>query len=54
MECNGYWETCKCEDCTLVEKLYEDLYWYKQFSEDFEEEIKELEERIINMGYCTE
>ena len=54
MECNGYWETCKCEDCTLVEKLYEDLYWYKQFSEDFKEEIKELEERILSMGYCTE
>ena len=53
MECNGYWETCKCEDCLLVAELYDDLYWYKQLG-DFEEEIKELEERILSMGYCTE
>ncbi len=45
--CTGYWETCKCDDCKKVAELYEELDWFK----DDEEERKEIESKIENMGY---
>jgi cell division protein FtsB len=49
--CNGYWETCKCEECKKVSSLYEELEWLEK-DEDFnKDEIKELENKIESMGY---
>lgn len=52
MECTGYWDTCQCEDCQCVAALYEDLVWYHNNGpEEYQEEIKELENKIESMGY---
>ena len=45
--CEGYWETCSCEDCKKVKELFSDLSFYW----DNEEEIKEIERTIESMGY---
>lgn len=49
--CSGYWETCKCEDCKEVTKLYDDLDWYKRDKKENEEIIKDIENKIESMGY---
>ena len=45
--CNGYWETCRCEDCNKVKELMQDrdFYW------DNKEEREEIEKTIEDMGY---
>ena len=45
--CEGYWETCKCDDCQKVKELMldRDFYW------DNEEEREEIERTIESMGY---
>ena len=48
--CNGYWESCKCEDCKRVTVLYEELEWYSK-DKDNKEIIKEIEKEIESMGY---
>ena len=50
MECTGYWETCKCEDCKYAATLYEELEYYNNDPE-FEPEIKEIENKLESMGY---
>ena len=45
--CEGYWETCKCEDCKKVKELFSDMSFYW----DNEEERKEIERTIESMGY---
>lgn len=45
--CNGYWETCSCEDCKEVKELYEALEFYW----DNKEEREEIERTIESMGY---
>ena len=45
--CEGYWETCKCEDCKKVKELFSDLSFYW----DNEEEREEIERTIESMGY---
>ena len=44
--CNGYWETCSCEDCKEVKELYEalDFYWDNK---------EEKEEIIMKIFSCT-
>ena len=46
MECTGYWETCKCEDCKYAATLYEELEYYNN-DPDFEPEIKEIENTML-------
>ena len=45
--CNGYWETCNCEECKIAKDLYDDIEYYWDNKEAQEEVIKELE----SMGY---
>ena len=45
--CEGYWETCNCEDCKEVKELYEELEFYW----DNKEEKEEIERKIESMGY---
>ena len=45
--CEGYWETCTCEDCKKVKELYEALEFYW----DNKEEKEEIERKIESMGY---
>ena len=45
--CEGYWETCSCEDCKKVKELFSDLSFYW----DNEEEREEIERTIESMGY---
>ena len=45
--CEGYWETCKCEDCKKVKELFSDMSFYW----DNEEEREEIERTIESMGY---
>ena len=35
--CEGYWETCNCEDCKEVKELYEALEFYWDNKEEKEE-----------------
>ena len=37
--CEGYWETCTCEDCKKVKELFSDLSFYW----DNEDEIDKLQ-----------
>ena len=45
--CEGYPETCTCEDCKEVKELYEALEFYW----DNKEEKEEIERKIESMGY---
>ena len=45
--CEGYWETCTCEDCKKVKELFSDMSFYR----DNEEEREEIERTIESMGY---
>ena len=45
--CEGYWETCTCEDCIKVKELFSDLSFYW----DNKEEKEEIERKIESMGY---
>ena len=51
IKCNGFYETCECEDCKRVTQLYEELEYYQDDREDFAYEIAELEQQILAMGY---
>ena len=48
--CEGYWETCTCEDCKKVKELFSDLSFYW----DNEEEREEIERTIESMGYSIQ
>ena len=48
--CEGYWETCKCEDCKKVKELYEALEFYW----DNKEEREDIERTIESMGYSMQ
>ena len=41
--CEGYWETCNCEDCKKVKELYEALEFYWDNKE--ERENKKINKR---------
>lgn len=45
--CEGYWETCNCEDCKKVKELHEALEFYW----DNKEEREDIERTIESMGY---
>lgn len=45
--CEGYWETCKCDDCQKAKELYDDISFYWDNKEERERAEKELED----MGY---
>ena len=47
--CEGYWETCTCEDCKKVKELYEALEFYW----DNKEEREGIERTIESMGYSV-
>ena len=47
--CNGYWETCNCEDCEKAKELYDDLNFYW----DNKKRIEEIEEELEDMGYSV-
>ena len=49
--CNGYWETCNCEECKRVSGLYEELEWLEKDKDFNKDEIKEIENKIESMGY---
>ena len=48
--CEGYWETCICEDCKKVKELFSDLSFYW----DNEEEREDIERTIESMGYSIQ
>ena len=49
--CTGYWETCNCKGCNEVKELYNELEWLEKDRHFNKDEIKELEDKIENMGY---
>ena len=51
MECTMYWENCKCTDCKNVAELYEELEWLEKDEDYNKEEIREIKNKIVSMGY---